>query len=245
KLKRIRAELAKLHADALVVSDPQDVAWTFNIRGSDVSHTPLPLAFALVPKDGRPSLYIDGRKLDNKVRHALEDIADVREPDALTHDLASLKGKTVRLDQASAADALARLISDNGGKVARGADPIAPMKAVKNRAEIAGSRAAHKRDGAAMARFLAWLDGQAHGGKLTEIDAVAALESFRRDTGALKDISFPTIAGSGPNGAIVHYRVTTRSNRRIGKNELFLVDSGAQYEDGTTDITRTVVNGTA
>src|SRR6185312_6450062 len=158
KLKRIRAELAKLRADAFVMSDPQDVAWTFNIRGSDVPHTPLPLSFALVPKEGRPALYIDGRKLDNKVRHALEDMADVREPGELTRDLSALKSKTVRLDQASAADALARLIEDAGGKVARGPDPIAPMKAVKNHAEIAGSRAAHKRDGAAMARFLAWLD---------------------------------------------------------------------------------------
>ena len=118
------------------------------------------------------------------------------------------------------------------------------MKAVKNRAEIEGTRAAHLRDGAAVARFLAWLDREAPGGKLTEIAAVEALESFRRDTGKLKDISFPTIAGSGPNGAIVHYRVTRASDRRIGANELFLIDSGAQYEDGTTDITRTVIVGT-
>src|SRR6185437_9500402 len=149
-----------------------------------------------------------------------------------------------RLDQASAADALMRLISNSGGKPMRGADPITLMKAVKNRAEIDGARAAHTRDGVAMARFLAWLDLEAPKGKLTEIDAVEALESFRRDTGLLKDISFPTIAGSGPNGAIVHYRVTRASNRTLGMNELFLVDSGAQYEDGTTDITRTVAIGT-
>ena len=168
----------------------------------------------------------------------------MRAPDDLDRDLGALKDKTVRLDQASAADALTRLVADSGGKPVRGADPIALMKAVKNHAEIAGSRAAHKRDGVAMARFLAWLEREAPTGKLTEIDAVEALESFRRDTGLLKDISFPTIAGSGPNGAIVHYRVTRASNRTIGKNELFLVDSGAQYEDGTTDITRTVVVGT-
>ena len=244
KLKRIRAELAKLRADVLVVSDPQNVAWAFNIRGADVAHTPLALAFAIVPREGRPALYIDGAKLDNKVRHALEEIADVRAPDELARDLGQLKDKTVRLDQASAADALTRLVTDSGGKPVRGADPIALMKAVKNHAEIAGSRAAHKRDGVAMVRFLAWLEREAPSGNLTEIDAVEALESFRRDTGLLKDISFPTIAGSGPNGAIVHYRVTRASNRTIGKNELFLVDSGAQYEDGTTDITRTVVVGT-
>jgi len=243
KFKRIQAELAKLHADALVVSNPQNVAWAFNIRGADVAHTPLALAFALVPREGRPALYVDGGKLGNTVRHALEEISDVRAPDALTRDLAGLKDKSVRLDQATAADALTRLLTECGAKPARGTDPIALMKAVKNHAEIAGQRAAHTRDGAALVRFLAWLAREAPSGKVTEIDAVKALESFRRETGVLKDVSFPTIAGSGPNGAIVHYRVTESTNRRIGMDELFLVDSGAQYEDGTTDVTRTVVIG--
>jgi Xaa-Pro aminopeptidase len=244
KLKRVRTELTKLRADALVVSDPQNVAWTFNIRGSDVAHTPLALAFALVPKEGRPALYVDGGRLDNAACHALEDIGDVRPPAQLYADLAALEGKTVLLDQASAAEALTQAIADGGGTPRRGADPITLMKAVKNHAEIEGARAAHVRDGVALARFLAWLDREAAGGKLTEIAAVEALESFRRDTGKLKDISFPTIAGSGPNGAIVHYRVTRASDRRISVNELFLIDSGAQYEDGTTDITRTVIVGT-
>jgi len=244
KLKRVHGELKKLRADALVVSDPQNVAWAFNIRGSDIAHTPLALAFALIPREGRPALYVDAAKLDNATRHALEEIAAVRAPDALMRDLAGFKGKTVRLDQASAADALTRLVADSGGKPARGADPIALLKAVKNHAEIAGSRATHRRDGAAVTRFLAWLDREAPKGVITEIDAVEALESFRRDTGLLKDISFPTIAGSGPNGAIVHYRVTRATNRALRTNELFLVDSGAQYEDGTTDITRTVAIGT-
>ena len=243
KLKRIRVELKKIRADALLVSDPQNVAWAFNIRGADVTHTPLALAFALIPQDGRPSLYIEAAKLNNQVRHAIEEFSDVRVPEDLPPDLGKLNGKVVRLDQASASDALTRLLTDTGGKLQRGTDPIALLKATKNHAEIVGSRAAHKRDGIAMARFLAWFDKEAPSGKLTEIDAVAALESFRRDTGALKDISFPTIAGAGPNGAIVHYRVTRASNRRIGTNELFLIDSGAQYEDGTTDITRTVIVG--
>ena len=244
KFKRIQAELKKLRADVLVVSDPQNVAWAFNIRGSDIAHTPLALAFAVIPREGKPALYVETAKLDNKTRPALEEIAAVRAAAELARDLAQLKDKIVRLDQASAADALTRLVSGYGGKPVRGADPIALMKAVKNHAEIAGSRAAHTRDGVAMARFLAWLEREAPAGKLTEIDAVEALESFRRDSGLLKDISFPTIAGSGPNGAIVHYRVTRATNRTIGKNELFLVDSGAQYEDGTTDITRTVAVGT-
>jgi Xaa-Pro aminopeptidase len=243
KLKRVRAELDKAKADALVVSDPQNVAWTFNIRGSDIAHTPLALAFALIPREGRPRLYVEPGKLDNATRAALEDIADIGTPDDLTRDLAGLKDKTVRLDQASAVEALSKIVGDNGGKTVRAADPITLMKAVKNHAEIAGTRAAHLRDGAAVTRFLAWLDREAPKGALTEIDAVAALESFRRDTGLLKDVSFPTISGAGPNGAIVHYRVTRESNRKLGSNELFLIDSGAQYEDGTTDITRTIAIG--
>jgi Xaa-Pro aminopeptidase len=245
KLARIRAELAKQRAGALVVSDPHAVAWTFNIRGADVAHTPLPLAFAIVPQADRPSLYIDGRKLSNEVRNRLEALVDVCEPSDFARALEELgrQQKSVRLDQSTAAEALARLITSHGGKVSRGACPIALMKAVKNEVEIAGARAAHVRDGAAVTRFLAWFDREAPRGKLTEIDAVAALESFRRDTGLLKDISFPTIAAAGPDGAIVHYRVTAKSNRVIAPCELFLIDSGGQYEDGTTDVTRTVAVG--
>jgi len=245
KLARIRAELVKLRADALVISDPHAVAWAFNIRGADVAHTPLPLAFAVIPQVGRPALFVDGRKLSNDVRDRLEGLADIREPADFVQALAALgqARKTVRLDQATAADALARLVTSHGGKIARGMCPIALMKAIKNPAEIAGARAAHVRDGVAMTRFLAWFDREAARGALTEVDAVAALESFRRDTGLLKDISFPTISGAGPDGAIVHYRVTSKTNRGIAPGELFLIDSGGQYQDGTTDITRTVAVG--
>src|SRR6266540_6796209 len=245
KLARIRAELAKQPADALVVSDPHAVAWAFNIRGADVAHTPLPLAFAIVPQADRPSLYIDGRKLSNDVRNRLEALVEVCEPSDFARALEELgrQQKSVRLDQSTAAEALARLITSHGGKVSRGACPIALMKAVKNEVEIAGARAVHVRDGTAVTRFLAWFDREAPRGKLTEIDAVAALESFRRDTGLLKDITFPTIAAAGPDGAIVHYRVTAKSNRVIAPCELFLIDSGGQYEDGTTDVTRTVAVG--
>jgi Xaa-Pro aminopeptidase len=245
KLGRIRGEIAKLGADALVLSDSHAVAWTFNIRGADVSHTPLPLSYALVPKDGRPTLFIDHRKLSNSARDHLEQNADVREPDALTPQLTDLarRGASIALDSATAADALSRLIADAGGKVLRGADPVALLKAAKNPTEIEGTRVAHRRDAVALARFLAWIDREAPSGVLTEIDAVEALETFRRDTGALKDVSFPTIAGTGPNGAIVHYRVTRKTNRRIMPGDLLLVDSGAQYEDGTTDVTRTIAIG--
>ena len=245
KLARIRAEISKLKIDALVLSDSHAVAWTFNIRGADVAHTPLPLSYALVPKDGRAKIFIDHRKLSNSVRDHLEKNATVEEPAALTGELAGLAqtGAAIGLDSATAADALSRLITTEGGKPVRVSDPVAMLKAVKNSAEIAGTRAAHKRDGAALAKFLAWIDREAPSGKLTEIDAVEALETFRRETGALKDVSFPTISGTGPNGAIVHYRVTRKSNRRIEPGDLLLIDSGAQYEDGTTDVTRTIAIG--
>jgi len=242
KLKRIGQEIDKLGVDALVLSDPHAVAWTFNIRGADVAHTPLPLSYALVPKDGRPTVFIDHRKLSNSARDHLEQSADVREPDALTPSLTALaqKGAAIALDNATAADALSRLISNAGGKLVRGSDPVSLLKAVKNSTEIEGTRSAHRRDAVALVRFLAWIDREAPSGALTEIDAVEALETFRRDTGALKDVSFPTIAGTGPNGAIVHYRVTRKTNRRIARGDLLLIDSGAQYQDGTTDVTRTI-----
>jgi Xaa-Pro aminopeptidase len=245
KLRRIRAEIDRLGVDALVLSDSHAVAWTFNIRGADVSHTPLPLSYALVPKQGRPKVFIDHRKLSNSARDHLEQSADVAEPDALTPELTALaqRGASIALDSATAADALSRLIDGSGGKVVRGSDPVAPLKACKNPTEIEGTRTAHRRDAVALARFLAWIDREAPSGGLTEIDTVEALETFRRETGALRDVSFPTIAGTGPNGAIVHYRVTRKTNRRIVPGDLLLIDSGAQYQDGTTDVTRTIAIG--
>ena len=245
KLARVHEALGK-RADVLIVSDPQAVSWLFNIRGHDVPHVPVVLAFATVPRAGRPALYIEPRKIAGAVRERLEKLAALRAPADFAKDLAALgkARRAVMLDPTLCPDAIARAVTESGGKIVRAADPIAPMKAVKNAAEIAGARAAQLRDGAAVTRFLAWFDGEAARGTLTEIDAVAALETFRRDTGLLKDISFPTIAGVGPDGAIVHYRVSRRTNRRIAPGELFLVDSGGQYEDGTTDITRTIAVGT-
>ena len=242
KLAAVRKELKGCHG--LVVSDPHAIAWLFNIRGSDVAHTPLPLGFAIVPREGRPTLYLDGRKLSNSVRAKLEDVAAVAEPDRLTGDIATYgrNGATLRFDAATAPAKLATVLKDAGGKPDVGTDPIALLKAAKNPTEREGARAAHLRDAVAMVRFLHWFDKMAPGGKITEIAAVEALESFRRETLALKDVSFPTIAGFGKHAAIPHYRVTTDSNLAVGKG-IFLIDSGAQYEDGTTDITRTVVVG--
>src|SRR2546430_1230600 len=174
-----------------------------------------------------------------------ERTAGAAEPAALAPNLPgrAQSGASIALASAPAADALSRLIVAAGGKPVRGNDPVSLLKAVKNPTEIEGTRRAHRRDAVALTRFLAWIDREAQTGALTEIDAVEALETFRRDTGALKDVSFPTIAGAGPNGAIVHYRVTRKSNRPISPGDLLLIDSGAQYDDGTTDVTRTIAIG--
>jgi len=246
KLKRIQSKLAAQGADAVVLTDAHAVAWAFNIRGGDVGHTPLPLGFAIVPREGKAELFMDGRKFSNTVRDAVADMAEIAEPLALDRALERLgqSGSIVKFDGASASNRLVALLERSGGQAEVGIDMIALMKAVKNNAEIAGSRAAHARDGAAMTRFLAWFDREAISEKLTEIDVAIALEGFRRDTGVLKDVSFPSIAGAGPNAAIPHYKVSTESNRRVERG-IFLIDSGAQYEDGTTDITRTMVVGPA
>jgi Xaa-Pro aminopeptidase len=243
KIARLQAALGK--ADALAISDPHTVAWLFNIRGGDVAHTPLPLSFALTPREGRPTLYVDARKLSNSVRDALAASLDVAEPRQLEADLAALgrAGKLVRFDAQTGPEKLAHIVERAGGRIEVGADPAALMRARKNAAEIAGMRAAHLRDGVAMTRFLAWFDREAPKGGLTEIDAVRALEQFRRDTGALRDVSFPSIAGANAHAAIPHYRVTEASDAPIAPG-VFLIDSGAQYEDGTTDITRTIAVGT-
>jgi Xaa-Pro aminopeptidase len=245
KLARIRERLEKDKVGALVVSDPHNLAWAFNVRGGDVAHTPLPLGYAIIPQDGRPTVFLDPAKVTNEAGSAIGAVADIAAPEALADALDNLggTGAKVRIDAATGAVALVRRIETAGGCADVGPDPISLMKAVKNAAEIAGARVAHVRDGAAVARFLAWLAREGPSGRLSEIEAVERLEQFRAESGLLKDVSFPSISGAGPNGAIVHYRVTQRTNRAIEAGELFLIDSGGQYEDGTTDITRTVAIG--
>jgi len=244
KKKLARAGRALAAKDALLISDPHAVAWVFNIRGHDVDHTPLPLAYALILKDAKPRLYVDTRKLGTSVREKLAGLAGIEEPDRLVPDLEALgkAGKKVQFDSATVPAKLTQIFKDAGGVCEFGSDPVVLMKARKNAAELAGARAAQLRDGAAMVCFLHWFSVHAPGGKLTEIDAAQALETFRRDTHRLKDVSFPSIAAAGANAAIPHYRVTVKSNARI-RNGIFLMDSGGQYEDGTTDITRTLAVG--
>ncbi|MFN3626055.1 MAG: aminopeptidase P family protein [Hyphomicrobium sp.] len=238
--KRLKAD----KQDAVVLTLSDSVAWLFNIRGSDIPHTPVALAFAIVPANGKPELFILPEKLEPTVRAHLESFAKIAPPKALDERLKALReaGRRVRLDPNTAGFSFARALG-GAKKIARGPDPVLALKAIKNSTEIKGARAAHLRDGVAVTRFLAWLDGAVATGTLDEIEAVRRLEGFRRATNQLREISFDTISGSGPNGAIVHYRVSEATNRKLKPGELFLIDSGAQYLDGTTDITRTVAVG--
>lgn len=241
KIARVQGALTKAGRDALVVSDAHNVAWVFNIRGADISHTPIPLCFALIPAIGKPKLFLDERKVPSSVADALKSLVELCPPSALTGVLETeaKAGHKVRLDASSAPAKFGQIL---GSLADTGADPIALMKAAKNKTELANTRKAHLRDAVALANFLCWFDSTAPKGRETEISAVKALEHFRRATGKLKDVSFPSISGAGPNAAIPHYRVSEASNRKIGKG-IFLIDSGAQYLDGTTDITRTLSVG--
>jgi Xaa-Pro aminopeptidase len=243
KIADIQAKLKADGQDAVILTLSDSVAWAFNIRGADIPHIPVALAIAIVPQAGKPELFIAREKLDGAARAHLEAFAKLSQPDALTDRLKTMRKakKRVRLDPNTASAWFARALG-GAQRIARGPDPCLAFKAVKTAAEIKGARAAHVRDGAAVVRFLAWLDAQSPG-DIDEIEAVRRLEGFRRATNQLREISFDTISGSGPNGAIVHYRVNTSTNRKLQAGELFLIDSGAQYLDGTTDITRTVAIG--
>jgi Xaa-Pro aminopeptidase len=246
KITDIQKRLKADKHDAVVLTLSDSIAWAFNIRGSDIAHTPVALAFAIVPLSGKPELFIAPEKLHTPARAHLEGFARISPPQALSDRLAALRKakKRVRLDPFTGAFWFAQKLG-GAKRIARGPDPCLALKAIKNAAEIRGSRSAHVRDGAAVSRFLAWLDKEATSGKIDEIAAVRQLETFRRATNQLREISFDTISGSGPNGAIVHYRVSEATNRKLRSGELYLVDSGAQYLDGTTDITRTVAIGKA
>jgi len=249
KLALLAEAVAKQGASYAVLTDPSSIAWAFNIRGSDVPHTPLALGFAVIAAQGPHLLFMDKRKLGIETEAYLTQLTDLRAPSSLEAEIAKLAkaGASISLDPVLAADQLRIIVEDNGGKVIEAADPARLPRATKNQAELAGSRAAHRRDGAAVVHFLCWLDAQ-QPGTIDEITAVTRLEEARYRVGeetqrALKDVSFETISGAGPNGAIIHYRVSRASNRQLGKDELFLLDSGAQYQDGTTDITRTIAIG--
>jgi Xaa-Pro aminopeptidase len=228
--------------DAVVISSPESIAWLLNIRGADVPRTPLPLSFAILNREAAVDLYIDERKVTKAMREHLGNAVTVRPREALgpAIDVLVADGVRLRVDPATSPSWIPRRIEAAGGTVSRGDDPIVLPRALKNPVELAGTRTAHIRDGVAMARFLHWFSIEAPTGAVDEMSAADQLRAFRAEGDLFKDLSFDTISGSGSNGAIVHYRVTGESNRKIQPGDLYLVDSGAQYLDGTTDITRTI-----
>jgi Xaa-Pro aminopeptidase len=244
KRTRIAEDVKKSGADAAIISLADSICWLLNIRGGDTPHTPFVLSFAILNSDGSVDWFVDERKVTPDLLQHLGNAVRVRAPEEFNDALDALKGKTVIADvNWTSAAAFARL-DKAGATVKRGVDPCQLPKACKNPVEIEGTRKAHIRDGAALTRFLAWMAREAPNGELTEIEAAEVLEGYRRKEGSLTDLSFDSISGAAPHAALPHYRVTTSSNRKINKNEIYLIDSGGQYPDGTTDVTRTMIVGT-
>ncbi|TAL38124.1 MAG: aminopeptidase P family protein [Phenylobacterium sp.] len=243
KRARVGKAVAARGGDAAVLTAPSTIAWLFNVRGGDVIRSPLPLGQAILNKDGAARLFLDPAKVTPDLRAWLGNQVRLETPDDLPAALAELKGQSVVVDPAQSSAWYFDTLAEAGATVIRAEDPCALPRACKNAVEIQGSRNAHIRDGAALTRFLHWVATEGQVNPPDEITAVTKLESFREATGALKDLSFDTIAGAASNGAIVHYRPTERLNKRAETGSLLLIDSGAQYLDGTTDVTRTVAIG--
>ena len=244
KRQEIADWLGKIGADAAVLAALDSIAWTFNVRGQDVSHTPVALAYALVNADGTADLFVAGEKIGPDVAQHLGNGVRLHERADFAEALSKLEGKTVAVDPERSVAAIFEALDKGGAKVVSHRDPTVLPRAIKNPVEIAGQRAAQARDGAAIVRFLRWVEREAPKGGLDELSASDKLEALRAESGLLKDLSFDSISGSGPNGAIVHYKASAATNRPLELNLLYLIDSGGQYADGTTDITRTLAIGT-
>ncbi len=245
KRAEIAATIANTGADAALITSPPSIAWLFNIRGQDVARTPLPLARALVWKDGKATLFIAPEKVGNDLPAFLGDDVDIRAEADIEIFLAQLgnERKAIAIDPALVPMKYVADLATAGAKIIDLPDPCALPRAMKNHTELTGTRNAHIRDGAAVTQFLYWIAKHAQDGSVDEIAAAQKLEEFRVATGKLLDLSFDTISGAGENGAVVHYKVSTATSRRLNPGELFLIDSGGQYRDGTTDITRTAPIG--
>jgi Xaa-Pro aminopeptidase len=243
KRARLGSDLAKEGADAAVITAPAAIAWLFNIRGGDVIRSPLPLGQTILNADGTATLFLDPEKVTPELPAWLGNEVALASPEDLESAIGALGGQTVVADPALTSAWYFEALERAGVKVIRGSDPTTLPRACKNAVEIEGARRAHIRDGAALTRFLHWLGTEGQVSLPDELEAVAKLEAFREATGALKDISFDTIAGATANGAICHYHPTHRTNRRSEPGSLLLIDSGGQYLDGTTDVTRTVAMG--
>jgi Xaa-Pro aminopeptidase len=235
--------LAQQSADAAILSALDSIAWTFNVRGADVAHTPVALAFALVHADGTADLFVAEEKIGADVRQHLGNGVRIHDRARFESALGELGGKTVAVDPERAVAAIFEALDRAGAKIVSQRDPTVLPRATKNPQEIAGQKSAQQRDGAAVARFLKWVEEEAPTGELDELTASDRLEALRREHDELRDLSFDTISGAGPNGAIVHYRSSEKTNRKLEPGSLYLVDSGGQYVDGTTDITRTLAIG--
>jgi Xaa-Pro aminopeptidase len=244
KRAEVAGWLTQHGCDAVVVAALESVAWLLNIRGRDVPRTPVALAFAIVHADASVDLFVAPEKLTPEVVAHLG--ADVRcHPRAgFAEGLAALAGKRVAADPASCVAAIFTALAAAGAHVSEARDPCLLARALKNPVELAGAASAHVRDGAALTKFLRWFEAEAPKGELDELGAAERLRQFRAESNALMDLSFDTISGAGPNAALPHYKVSEASNRRIEPNSIYLVDSGGQYQDGTTDVTRTMVVGT-
>jgi Xaa-Pro aminopeptidase len=244
KRVKIAATLAEKKADAAVLTAPDSIAWLLNIRGGDVPHTPLPLSFAVLQRDASVDLFIDARKLTTGLDSHLGPGVRIAAPESFGSYLEQLARSGKRV-QADPGNATAWVFDRLGDAAVQAPDPCLVPKACKNPVELQGTREAHRRDGAALTRFLAWLSRNFASGALREIAISDRLEAFRREGNLFRDLSFPTISGAGPNGAIVHYHASPETERVLESGSLYLVDSGAQYLDGTTDVTRTVAIGDA
>ena len=231
-------------ADAAVLAALDSIAWTFNVRGQDVEHTPVALSFAVVHADGTADLFVASEKIGDDVRQHLGNGVRIHERNAFEPKLAELAGRKVVVDPERSVAAIFEALEGASARILARRDPSILPKAIKNPVEIEGHRAAQARDGAALVRFLHWISVEAPKGGVDELKAAARLQQFRQESGDLRDLSFDTISGAGPNGALVHYRVTEETNRPLERDSLYLVDSGGQYPDGTTDVTRTVAIGT-
>jgi len=243
KRERIAKSIVDAGADAALITSPASIAWLLNIRGGDVMCTPLPLSTVIIDADGDVQLFINGDKITSAVRSHLGNQVSIKPESFIDSAIANLKTKTVMVDPSVTSAWYFNALKDAGAEIKRSMDPVALPKACKNAAELAGTTEAHKRDGAALTRYLHWLDTEAQSGKIDEIEAAGRLEQFRHDTGVLRDLSFESISGAGSNGAIVHYRVSKATTKKLERGTLFLIDSGGQYQDGTTDVTRTVPIG--
>ncbi|MBV8615991.1 MAG: aminopeptidase P family protein [Acetobacteraceae bacterium] len=242
KRAEIAAQLRAARQSAAILTDPASIAWLLNIRGDDVPFTPFALGFAILHEDGRAELFMDAAKLDAELRAWLGNAVSVAPPEALGPSIARLRGR-VRVDRAGSPVWFAQQVRAAGAEPVAAPDPCLIAKACKNEVEQEGARAAHARDAVALCRFLHWLSETAPAGTETEMSAATRLLTLRAEHAAFRGESFPAISGAGEHGAVIHYRVTPDSNRPIRAGEVYLIDSGAQYPDGTTDVTRTVWTG--